>query len=41
MIGTIELADLKIHVAVRADEEPLVFESPLETNIYRLPGELL
>jgi len=39
--GRTELADLKIHIAVRADEEPLVFETPLEANEYRLPGELL
>ena len=37
----IDGADLKVHVAVRADQEPLVFEPPLETNIHGLPGELL
>jgi hypothetical protein len=36
-----ELSDLKVHVAIRADEEPLVFEPPLETNKHRLPGQLL
>lgn len=33
--------DLKVHVAVRAHEEPLVFEPPLQTNKHRLPGQLL
>jgi len=36
-----EGSDLKVHVAIRADEEPLVFEPPLETNKHRLPGQLL
>jgi hypothetical protein len=34
-------SDLKVHVAIGAHEEPFVFESPLETNKYRLPGQLL
>ena len=34
-------SDLKVHVAIRAHEEPLVFESPLQTNHHRLPGQLL
>ena len=34
-------SDLKVHVAIGANEETLVFESPLETNKHRLPGQLL
>jgi hypothetical protein len=34
-------SDLKVHVAIRAHEEPLVFESPLQTDDHRLPGPLL
>jgi len=37
----IDAADLKVHVTVRTDEEPLVLETPLETNKHRFPGELL
>jgi len=32
---------LKVHVAVRADEEPLVFEPPFEAHEHRFPGQLL
>lgn len=35
------MADLKVHVAIGADEEALVFEPPLETDKHRLPGQLL
>jgi hypothetical protein len=36
-----DFSDLKVHVAIRAHEEPLVFEPPLQTNKHRLPGQLL
>lgn len=32
---------LEVHVAIRADEETLVLQTPLEADVYRLAGELL